>query len=159
MNHLYNIKIISGGQTGVDRAALDFAINNGMPCGGWCPKGRLAEDGKLPLKYPLKETKTSNYPERTEKNILESDGTLIIYSDKFDRGTALTKNLCNKHKKACLIHKIEQAFEKDEFLLWIKKYRIKTLNVAGPRESISKGIYMKTLQFFEMIFKPVEKRG
>ncbi len=100
MNHLYDIKIISGGQTGVDRAALDFAINNGIPCGGWCPKGRLAEDGKLPLKYPLK----------------------------------------------------------DEFLLWIKKYRIKTLNIAGPRESISKGIYMKTLHFFEMIFKPVEKR-
>jgi predicted Rossmann-fold nucleotide-binding protein len=71
-------RIISGGQTGVDRAALDVALELGIPCGGWCPKGRLAEDGSIDLRYPLKETNSSEYRERTEKNVEDSDGTLIL---------------------------------------------------------------------------------
>src|SRR5262245_51361441 len=71
-------KIVSGGQTGVDRAALDVALELGIPCGGWCPKGRLAEDGPIPERYPLKETTLRVYPQRTEWNVRDSDGTLVL---------------------------------------------------------------------------------
>lgn len=71
-------EIRSGGQTGVDRAALNVAIRLGIPCGGWCPQGRLAEDGRIPLCYPLRETPTAEYAERTMWNVRDSDGTLIL---------------------------------------------------------------------------------
>jgi hypothetical protein len=78
-------KIISGGQTGADRAALDFALKFNIPHGGWIPKGRIAEDGPLPAKYQLQEMPTSSYPKRTEQNVIDSDGTLIL-----SRGKGLT---------------------------------------------------------------------
>ncbi len=83
-------KIISGGQTGVDRAALDVAIELELPCGGWCPRGRLAEDGTVPDRYPLQETRSAEYAERTERNVIDSDGTLIIATRPLTGGTALT---------------------------------------------------------------------
>jgi len=83
-------KIISGGQTGADRAALDFAIGFDIPHGGWIPKGRKTEDGVLPDKYKLKEMPTASYPKRTEKNVLDSDGTLILSHGKLTGGSALT---------------------------------------------------------------------
>jgi putative molybdenum carrier protein len=72
------IKIVSGGQTGADRAALDWALARGVPCGGWCPKGRKAEDGPIDLKYPLKETPSSSYLQRTEWNVRDSDATVVF---------------------------------------------------------------------------------
>lgn len=96
---LSNIKIISGGQTGVDRAALDFAIENKISCSGWCPKGRVAEDGKISEKYPLHETTSSDYHDRTKKNIEVSDATLIIHGGNIDKGTKLTADLCSKLNK------------------------------------------------------------
>ena len=92
-------KIISGGQTGVDRAALDVALELGIPCGGWCPKGRLAEDGPIPLRYPLEETRSKKYPTRTKKNVLAADATLILTRGAADRGTALTIRLAEKYDK------------------------------------------------------------
>ena len=89
-------KIISGGQTGVDRAALDAAIELGIPHGGWCPRGRRAEDGAIPTRYQLKEIEGIDYSERTRRNILESDATLILTSGPLQGGTLLTFNLCNK---------------------------------------------------------------
>ncbi|MGN7613912.1 YpsA SLOG family protein, partial [Magnetococcales bacterium HHB-1] len=83
-------KLISGGQTGVDRAALDFAKNFDIQCGGWCPKGRKAEDGQIDLKYPLREMRSAAYPNRTRKNVADSDATLILQRSSYSRGTALT---------------------------------------------------------------------
>ena len=93
------IKIISGGQTGVDRAALDVSIKFGIKHGGYCPKGRLAEDGMIPLKYTLEEINSSDYSERTLKNIQKSDGSLIIYCGSLYGGTKMTKEYCNVHNK------------------------------------------------------------
>jgi len=90
-------KIISGGQTGADRAALDFAIEVGIPHGGWVPKGRKAEDGEIPDKYSLQEMATSSYPARTEKNVIDSDGTLIISHGRLSGGSLSTKKVADEH--------------------------------------------------------------
>ena len=95
-------KIISGGQTGVDQAALDVAIDLGIPHGGWIPKGRKTEDGILPAKYQLQEMPTSSYPKRTEKNVLNSGGTLIICHGKLTGGSALTRKMAKKHDRPWL---------------------------------------------------------
>src|SRR5688572_80983 len=96
-------KIISGGQTGADQAALDFALEHGIPHGGWCPKGRLSEDGCIPEKYQLREMPTDAYPARTEKNVLDSDGTVIIsISPRLSRGSLLTLKKAQEHGKPVL---------------------------------------------------------
>ena len=95
-------KIISGGQTRADQAALDFAIENDMSHGGWIPKGRMTEEGPLPARYYLQEMPTKSYPKRSEKNILDSDGTLIVPHGKITGGTALTRKLAVKHAKPWL---------------------------------------------------------
>src|SRR5947209_11260398 len=86
-------KIVSGGQTGVDRAALDVALELGLPCGGWCPKGRRSEGGRIPERYPLRETTSAAYPARTRRNVLYSDGTLVLTNGPPTGGTALTIEL------------------------------------------------------------------
>src|SRR6516162_1127534 len=96
-------KVVSGGQTGVDRAALDIALELGIPCGGWCPKGRLAEDGTIPNHYPLKETPLPLYPQRTEWNVRNSDGTLVLTTGQTKGGTALTIAIARRQKKPRLI--------------------------------------------------------
>ena len=96
-------KIISGGQTGVDRAALDVALELGIPCGGWCPKGRKAEDGPIDPKYPLKETKSTQYHFRTIANVMEADATLILTSGIPTGGTAFIIEVALKHKKPYLV--------------------------------------------------------
>jgi hypothetical protein len=95
-------KIISGGQTGADRAALDVAIKLDIPHGGWIPKGRITEDGPLPAKYQLQEMLTTSFPKRTEKNVIESDGTLIVSHGKPTGGSALTQKFAVQHNKPCL---------------------------------------------------------
>ena len=95
-------KIISGAQSGVDRAALDFALKFNIPYGGWIPKGRIAEDGPLPDKYQLQEMPTSSYPKRTEQNVIDSDGTLIFSRGKPTGGTENTRKMVLKHKKQLL---------------------------------------------------------
>ena len=139
-------KIISGGQTGVDRAALDVAIRLGKPHGGWIPKGRLTEEGPLPSHYQLEEMPTDAYEARTEKNVLESDGTLLISRGSPTGGTDYTRRMALKHGKQ-LLH-IDLALGQrpsDAASLiasWIEMNRIETLNVAGPRASGDPGIYM-----------------
>ncbi len=95
-------KIVSGGQTGADRAALDAAIALGIPHGGWIPKGRLTEEGPLPEKYQLSEMPTASYPKRTEQNVIDSDGTLIVSHGKLSGGSALTQKLAKKNGRPCL---------------------------------------------------------
>lgn len=138
------MKIISGGQTGADRAALDAAIKLGLPYGGWLPKGRKTEDGPLPLTYKLKELDSENYRERTEKNVMDGDGTLVVSFGPLTGGSALTESLALKHDRPCLILDLELVPVKeaiDALEKWMKKYGIKTLNVAGPRASGEPRIY------------------
>lgn len=148
---LKNITICSGGQSGVDRAALDFAIQNNIECGGWCPKGRLAEDGIIADSYPLEETQSSNTEERTKLNIIDSDGTLILFENIIDSGTQLTLDIIRKLNKPSIIIKlpVDNSYNNQHFYNWLIKNRITVLNIAGPRESSNPGIYNMALSFFE----------
>lgn len=139
-------KIISGGQTGVDRSALDAAIEKKFPCGGYCPKGRRAEDGPINNKYPLTETTSSAYQVRTKSNIIDSDGTLIITKTKPDGGTALTISLCKNLKKSFFIFSTEKDYKNQvaEMMNWLETNKIEILNIAGPRESKEPGIYKES---------------
>jgi len=131
------MKIVSGAQTGVDRAALDAALESGVEAGGWCPEGRMAKDGIISEKYPVKELPKSGYRQRTKKNVIDSDGTVIIY---FGRpfpsgGTEQTIVFCIKQRKPYLLIDaeeltIERASKKIE--KFIDQNTISVLNVAGP---------------------------
>jgi hypothetical protein len=141
------LTIISGGQTGVDRAALDSALTLGIPHGGWCPRGRLAEDGPLPAAYSLKETKSRKYAVRTEKNILDSDATLILYLPPLIGGTALTHQLALRHQKPCRLVVLDEPYDHASLDRWVKERNIEVLNIAGPRESQQPGIHEKACRF------------
>lgn len=144
-------KIISGGQTGVDRAALDFFIKLNIPCAGWCPRDRMAEDGPIPKKYPLKETKQSLPIFRTKKNIEIADGTLILFKDQLDEGTLQTKLYAEARGFPLFIHDLSKDFWQEDFSQWMLTYKIAVLNIAGPRESNSPGIYKHTVIFLEKL--------
>ncbi|PJI37523.1 MAG: molybdenum cofactor carrier [Rhizobium sp.] len=133
-------KIVSGGQTGVDRAALDVALALGLPSGGWCPQGRRAEDGIIPDRYPLRETVEPDDETRTRRNVEDSDGTLILNWGKLDGGTALTAAHARQIGKPCLIVALEEGIEPAAFRDGLNEHRIAVLNVAGPRESQRLGI-------------------
>ena len=129
--------LISGGQTGVDRVGLDFALQIGLPCAGWCPKGRRAEDGSIPADYPLREASSQLYQQRTRLNVRDSDATLIITDcNRISRGTALTVKYAIKLCRPCLVVDIEQ-YDLKEVYGWLKKKQPLILNVAGPRLSES----------------------
>jgi hypothetical protein len=146
-----NIKIISGGQTGADRAALDFALMNHIPCGGWCPYGRKAEDGKIDARYPLIETTSKKYPDRTRKNIETSDGTVIFYLQQFDTGTGLTLSLCKKLNKPCLIIKLSMNPGPEVMRTWLNDQPLKIINIAGPRESFEPGLYQAVINYLGQV--------
>src|SRR5215472_13690466 len=132
-------KIVSGGQTGVDRAALDMALELGLPCGGWCPRGRRAEDGPIPDRYPLTETPWDGYPQRTEWNVRDSDGTLILTHGEPDRGTALTVELANRYGRPHLVIALGESPNEEEVRAWARAHQVGVVNVAGPRESSCPG--------------------
>ena len=142
-------KIISGGQTGADRAALDAAIRLGIPHGGWVPKGRLAEDGCVPDHYQVEEMPTDSYQQRTQKNVSESDGTLLISRGAPTGGTDFTRAQVLRQGKQLLgIDLNNQSNLQDAASLiasWIELQRIGVLNVAGPRASKDPCIYQDTL--------------
>lgn len=145
-------KIISGGQTGVDRAALDVALAFGIPCGGWCPKGRRAEDGIIPARYPLTETTSKDYRVRTRRNVRDSDGTLILTNGPLSGGTALTRRLVKELDKPCLVVDLTQRPRTSEVRAWLASNKIYTLNVAGPRQSSKPRIYPQTRRFLQKVF-------
>lgn len=150
---LNSIKIISGGQSGVDRAALDFAINNKLECGGYCPKGRLAEDGRISEFYPLIETNSSFYKERTRLNVEISDVLLVIFNNKIGSGTELALDIAKKLNKDYYIIRIpSDASQLDKLLKWLFLKEPAIINIAGPRESSDKGIYLHTLNFLQLLY-------
>lgn len=134
-------KVISGGQTGVDRAALDVALQLGLPCGGWCPKGRRAEDGAIPGRYPLTETPSWIYPQRTEWNVRDSDGTLILARGKPRGGTGLTLQIAKRLGKPWYLVDLLGLPDLEGPKRWVDEHGVHLLNVAGPRESETPGIY------------------
>jgi hypothetical protein len=141
------MKIVSGGQTGVDRAALDAAIACGIKHGGWCPKGRRAEDGPLADRYHLRETDSAEYFYRTEKNVLESDATLILCLGTMTGGTYLTYELARHYDKPCRVVDFSSPEPAEAVAEWILNKRIGILNVAGPRESQNPGIFATAYAF------------
>ncbi|MFM9964156.1 MAG: putative molybdenum carrier protein [Planctomycetaceae bacterium] len=165
-------QVISGGQTGVDRAALDVALELGLPCGGWCPKGRRAEDGAIAGKYPLQESPTANYAERTALNVKDSDGTLILTRGALRGGTALTKTFAERYGRPCLVIDLHSATEQPVHD-WLAANSIRVLNVAGPRESSQPGITRSATEFLRSLLgninpphprktvprRPLSKRG
>ncbi len=141
------LRLVSGGQTGVDRAALDAALALGLPCGGWCPRGRRAEDGPIPLKYPLCETPWWGYPQRTHWNVRDSDATLILTTGPLDRGTALTEQLARRLRRPTRVLRLETTPDPQATAAWVRTLLPATLNVAGPRESSQPGIQAQAFTF------------
>lgn len=145
-------KVVSGGQTGVDRAGLDAAQAAGLPIGGYCPKGRLAEDGTVPECYPLIELESDRYASRTEKNVVESDGTLVLNCGELTDGTRATVEYARQHGRPYLVLQLDKDPDLEECRNWLKRHDLKTLNVAGPRESKCPGIYRQALVFLQRLF-------
>ncbi len=152
-------RIVSGGQTGVDRAALDTALGLGMPCGGWCPKGRIAEDGIIPDHYPLTETPSSGYEERTEWNVRDSDGTLLLTDLPATGGTLYTIDAARSHGRPHMVVDLDDA-ERDPSAMagwaervrtWLQTESIGILNIAGPRESKRPGVQAGVVELLRLI--------
>ena len=141
-------KIVSGGQTGVDRAALDAAMKAGIPVGGWCPRGRLAEDGVIDPGYPLLETPSSDYSARTELNVRDSDATLILYEREIKGGTLLTLRLAEKLGRPVKAVDLEKKSLREFPFPGLTGI----LNIAGPRESQCPGIYRKVYGLLLRLF-------
>ena len=137
-------KIISGGQTGADRGALDAAISQEFPYGGAVPAGRKSESGPLPLSYMMEELASEHYPDRTEKNVRDADATLILSHGNLSGGSALTEKIADRLVKPCL-HVDFNILDMTQAVIrvssWLDMHRIKVLNVAGPRASSDSRIY------------------
>ncbi|PWU20610.1 MAG: molybdenum cofactor carrier [Bdellovibrio sp.] len=142
------MKIISGGQSGVDRAALDVAAALRLESGGWCPAGRWAEDGVIPNSHPMKETPSVDTRQRTEWNVRDSDATIIIHWGDLEGGTLFTYECCCKLRKPCLLIDMEKAISPQNVVQWITQHRLQILNIASPRESARPGeVYLASRKF------------
>jgi hypothetical protein len=148
-------KIISGGQTGADRAALDVAIQLKISHGGWIPKGRLTENGRLDDKYHLKEMGSANYNKRTEQNVIDSHGTLIISHGKLTGGSEYTRDMVLHHGRPWLhidLNNTESFQAAKQIKSWLAEHKIEVLNVAGPRASKDPSIYQVTVDILKTVF-------
>lgn len=163
MAESYNIysyilsRLISGGQTGVDRAALDVALELGIPAGGWCPAGRRSARGPIPARYPLIETGTPAYPQRTRLNIRDSDATLVITRGMPTGGTRLTIDLAERLKRPCLVIDLSaqrMSAAQITVLEWLQHLKPKVLNVAGPRASESPGLGRSVRTLLRAVLAP-----
>lgn len=147
--------IISGGQTGVDRAALDFAIAHDIQHGGWCPKGRKAEDGVISSRYQLNEMATGDYLKRTKQNIADSDATLILNCGELDGGTLRTMQFAQQLNKSFMVVQLDSDDLENQIKQtcnWIRATCSGSLNVAGPRESKRPGVYRLSYDFLAQSF-------
>lgn len=146
------MKVISGGQTGVDRAALDAALERGLPCGGFCPRGRRAEDGRIPDRYPLVERANPSYAARTWANVRAADVTLVLAPQPLSGGTRLSIEACQRLGKPFLVVDPADPEALARAKAWLCERRVAVLNVAGPRESQRPGIYACALAFLRALF-------
>lgn len=155
-------KIVSGGQTGVDRAALDAALAAGFPCGGWAPKDRRAEDGVIDGRYPMDECGIAGYEERTRLNVRDSDATLILSLGKdpgaLGGGTGLTVEWAETLSKPYLVVDLDQPLGPDNVAQWLQGSDVAVLNVAGPRESTVPGIYEAAEAFIAGLLAVIQPR-
>ena len=150
------MKIISGGQTGVDRAALDVALKYKIECGGWCPAGRLDELGRIPDRYPLRELDHGSFAERTLANVKDADGTVIIYSEELQGGTEFTVECCQQLRRPHrLIDAAKMSTEEavNGIANFVRGHRIRVLNSAGPRQSGWAGGYDYAYRALEMFLE------
>jgi len=160
-------RIISGGQTGVDRAALDAAMKLGIPVSGWCPRGRKALDGVIPTKYPLTETRGKSYQTRTKWNVRDSDATLIICRDEPSGGTALTIKYCEQLNRPYMVYQLKADGTtwldgpEDPYVVqyWLNCHHVQVLNVAGPREGKHCPIYDHAYLFLSEFFKLMQTQS
>jgi hypothetical protein len=147
-------RIISGGQTGVDLAALDAALAVGFPCGGWVPRGRFNEDGPIDSRYPVEETDSRKLAMRTEWNVRDADATLILSRGALTGGSALTRRLAKRHAKPCLHVDLAVLSPKEAVSLiarWLDDTDGAVLNVAGPRRSNDAEIYALAYRVIETL--------
>jgi hypothetical protein len=147
-------QIVSGGQTGVDQAALQMALDLGIAHGGWCPRGRRCEAGLIPDRFRLSETESSKYWVRTEKNVVDSQATLILHRGPLTGGTAFTERMAAKHGRPRWLVDLNATPDPAATRQWLQQMAIEVLNVAGPRESTSPGIYAASHAFLVSIFRP-----
>ena len=152
-------RVISGGQTGVDRAALDCALEMGIACGGWCPLGRKAEDGPIDKKYPLTATLSAKYAKRTKWNVRDSDGTLILTCGSPTGGTALTQILAERMHKPLLVVDLLQKPSVANITDWLQDARIRVLNVAGPRAESQPDVYDRVRAFLHQVLQTASFHG
>jgi len=146
-------KVISGGQTGADRAALDWALKNGIEHGGWCPKGRLAVDGPIASKYKLRETESAGYRQRTKLNVVGSDATLVLNTGELDGGTLQTVRFAQTLAKPSLVMQLDQISQEMAATMvtsWLRDRQVSSVNIAGPREEKRPGIYRMVLELLEL---------
>jgi hypothetical protein len=170
---IHTLIILSGGQTGVDRGALEAALETGTPCGGWCPAGRRSEDGAIDSRFPLKETHSHGYEQRTEWNVRDADATLIVTrgSARPGSGTEFTLRLAGRYRRPVFLANIAQVIRADTVgakrseidlaaiaAAWARGRNIATLNVAGPRESQSPGIQKETKEWLVKLLKMIVRR-
>jgi hypothetical protein len=144
-------KIVSGGQTGVDRAALDAAIGAGLDHGGWCPAGRRAEDGAIPERYHLHETPSKGYRQRTDWNVRDSSGTLVLVRLEPAGGTRYTVSCARRYRKPLFMIRLDGTEHAGEVVQWVDDLDISVLNVAGPRESSDSTLYDDARSFLEKV--------
>lgn len=147
-------KIISGGQTGVDRAALDAAAARGIASGGFCPKGRRAEDGSIPPHYPLTELASADYPTRTRRNVHAADATLVLTRGRVSGGTAYTVQVAQRAHKPVLVVDLAAQPRVAPVRAWLHDHGVRALNVAGPRETRAPGIHRDAKRFLLRLLVP-----
>ena len=154
---MIGITIISGAQTGVDRAALDAAIACGLDYGGSIPRGRLAEDGPVPHRYTaLTELNSEDYAVRTRRNVRDADATLILCPGAPEGGTALTESIARTLKRPVLVVDIDRETDRsaiERIHAWLRNHAPAVLNIAGPRESRCPGLYERTRSLLEILFR------
>ncbi|KPV41271.1 molybdenum cofactor carrier [Thiohalorhabdus denitrificans] len=146
-------KVISGGQTGVDRAALDAAMAAGLAVGGWCPTGRRAEDGPLDARYPLVETPSRDYRQRTRWNVRDADATLVLGWGRLTGGTALTVGFIREYGRPHRVVPLDGDPDPGPVRAWLREQEVTTLNVAGPRGDAEGRIYAAARAFLTALFE------
>ncbi len=159
MNDCCMLKVVSGGQTGVDRAALDAALEVGLRTGGWCPRGRRAEDGVIPARYPLQEAPSVRYELRTRLNVEHSDGTLILARGPLSGGTLQTLLFARQMQKPHWVVQLDRRPDWEAALAWLLEHHIRVLNVAGPRESNAPGIAAQARAWLVPLFLLWKEHG